>query len=118
MRDWEEKDLQFILDKKYFPECVDCGQTYFHKRSCSSVTGIVDDMSIINERLNKRLEEFEKKHGVNGCGIECNECSNIAVGTMHVFFHNTQKTAEDWPVCMDHAFHEDSAGRECQFKGF
>ena len=125
MKHWKEKDLLYILDKKYFPKCVECGGHYFHKEGCGSApfSGRTEiskkQMSIINERLDKRLEEFEKKYGVNGCGVECENigCANIATGKLHVLYHNTNKTAEELAVCMEHAYHEDSAGRVCQYRG-
>ncbi len=125
MKQWTEKDLKFILDKKLFPECVICLGHYFHKEGCSGSFGgggpISDKQwAIINDHLNKRLEEFEKKHGVNGEGIQCQNagCQNQATGQMHVLYHGSTSTVEDWPVCMDHSFHEDSSGRECQYRGF
>ena len=120
MSRWKEKDLKFILDLKYFPICPDCGKTYFHDGSCSHVTGKVSPkkMERINIELDRRLDEFEKKHGVDGCGISCHICDNVAVGEMHVLYHHSETTVEKWAVCMDHAFHEDSIGRESRFKGF
>ena len=125
MKHWQPKDLQFLMDDKYFPNCIECSEhwldsehkTFFHKKDCQHGRK-AEDWDIINERLDKRLEAFEKKYGVNGSGIFCNICGKSAVGTMHVFFHGTDKTAEDWPVCMNHAYHEDRNGRETQFRGF
>lgn len=122
MKEWQEKDLKFLLDTKHFPDCIECGQHYFHKSHCSRRLGGPTEPSVpwevINERLNKRLEEFEAKHGVNGSGLQCKECKNAAVGEIHVLYHGSNRTVESWPVCMDHAFHEDSSGRESQFRGF
>jgi len=121
MKHWEQKDLKFLLNSKYFPKCIECEQTYFHKRDCSRVLGNTElsiSMDIIDERLDKRLEEFERKYGINGHGIKCKYCENIAVGEMHVLYHHSNSTIEQWPVCIDHAFYEDSEGRESQFRGF
>lgn len=122
MRQWEEKDLKFILDKKRFPKCIECDGHFFHKNNCSRSPVGPDELSVpwevINERLNQRLEEFEKDNGINGSLISCKECKNKAIGEMHVLYHGTNHTVESWPVCMDHAFHEDISGRECQFRGF
>lgn len=122
MRQWEEKDLKFLLDKRYFPECIECEQHYFHKDTCSRRLGGPTEMSVpwevIDERLNARLAKFEREHGENGCGIHCKECGELAVGEMHVLYHGSNRTVESCPVCMNHAFHEDSSGRESQFRGF
>ena len=118
MKQWKEKDLEFLIDPKFFPECIECGNVYFHKSGC----GRGKNLSPIelNKRLNERLAEFEKKYGSGGVKIHCQEphCRNMAAGVMHVFFHGTDKTAESWPVCWKHAYHEDSMGRESQFRAF
>lgn len=113
---WEEKHLKFLLDKKLFPECIECGGKYFHKQSCQRGMGIPWEET--NRRLNKRLKELEKKFGHDGCGIQCRQCENHAEGMMQVLFHHTAFVAEEWPVCMDHAFYEDLAGRDSQFVPF
>lgn len=121
MSKWKESDLEFLLDKKYFPDCVECGGHFFHSAQCSRVSGHMSvSMDVINERLDARLEEFNSKHRKPSGAISCAEpgCMNDAAGKMHVLYHGTQLTAEEWAVCMDHAFHEDILGRECQFRGF
>lgn len=123
MKQWQKKDLKFLNNSTYFPNCIECSdhyldskhRNYFHKGDCQCGQ---KDWETTNARLNERLEAFEKRHGVDGCGVQCKKCKNIAVGEMHVLYHYTKTTIERWPVCTDHSFHEDSAGRETQFKGF
>ena len=121
-----EKEVEYVMDYKYFPNCIECSEHYldselrhsFHKTGCTRGRDV--EWSIISKRLDERLEAFNKRYGKNGCNMECevSGCTNKAIGMMHVFYHNTKTTAEKWAVCMDHAYHEDSAGRETQFKGF
>ena len=122
MKQWQESDLKHLMDSNYFPNCIECSEHYldfkhrsfFHKEGCQRG---INDWGRTNERLNERLKAFEERHGVRGSSIKCEECENPATGKIHVLYHNTQSTVESWPVCMDHAWHEDSAGRESQYRG-
>ena len=125
LKHWKKKDLQFITNNHYFPNCIECSEhwidgkqhNYFHKDNCQRGHG--KKWEIITNRLDERLAVFEKKHGIDGKGgISCRECSNVAVGFMRVFFHNRRVVVEEWAVCMDHATHEDDNGRESEFKPF
>jgi len=126
MSKFTTNDLRFIMDRKFFPNCIECSEHYldeelkdfFHTRNCTH--GRETDWDVISKRLDERLEAFNKRHGEHGSEIECEEptCTKRAVGMMHVLFHNTKTTAEKWAVCMDHAYHTDTSGRECQFKMF
>lgn len=68
MRNWEEKDLKYIHNSTYFPNCIECAndpysmeeKQYFHKSGCERG---LKDWDETNRRLNKRLEIFEKKYG-------------------------------------------------------
>ena len=113
MKQWQQKDLKFLLDPKYFPDCIECGRAFFHKPGCQR--GDCKDWSTINKRLNKRLEEFERKYGVNGNMVKCSFCENKAAGTMYIYYHHSTHAIEKLPVCMDHAYYEDASGRETAF---
>ena len=115
MRTWKESDLKFLLNKEYFPNCIECDGHYFHKAGCTR--GAEVDFKEIDRKLNKRLAEFKKKHGVN-LSLKCKECNNPATGEMKIFYHGTNTVIESWPVCIDHAFYEDSNGRNCQYEPF
>lgn len=120
---WKEEDLQFLLDPKFFPECIECGNLYFHKSHCSRITGKMSDATWkrVNEKLDARLKEFNEKFkkdnkGVR-TGLKCKHCSNPATGKIVVMFHNSTSVIEEWFVCMDHAFHEESNGRKAEYRG-
>jgi hypothetical protein len=116
MRQWEESDLKFLVNKRYFPECIECGNQFFHKAGCARGASL--DAKTLNEKLNRRLAEFEKEHGIHGIKIPCRDCNNPATGEIRIFYHGTESVIEDWPVCIDHAFHEDSEGRESRYIAF
>ena len=115
MKQWQEKDLKFLLNSEYFPECIECGNIHFHKVGC---TRGASNFELTNVRLNERLAKFEEQYGEDGIGIQCKECGKRAWGMMHIFYHGTETTVESWPVCMAHAYHEDSVGRETRFIAF
>lgn len=116
VRHWKKEDLKFLLNPEYFPNCIECGCSFFHKAGCTRGKDL--EAKTINERLDRRLAEFIQKHGENGSLIKCKDCSNPATGEMKVFYHGTQTIIESWPVCIDHAFYEDSNGRNCQYEQF
>lgn len=116
MRTWKESDLKFLLNKEYFPNCIECDGHFFHKAGCTR--GAEADFEVIDRKLDKRLAEFEKKYGDNGCKITCRDCKKPATGEIRIYYHGTLTIIEAWPVCLDHAFHEDEAGRESRYVGF
>jgi hypothetical protein len=116
MKHWEESDLKFLLNPEYFPDCIECGNSFFHKSGCGRGSNL--DAKTANERLDRRLADFEEKHGVNGSHLKCRDCKKTATGEIRIFFHGTESVIEVWPVCIDHAFHEDREGRESRYIAF
>jgi len=120
-----KKLMEFITDRTFFPNCIECDpdtylepklKSYFHTPTCQRGHGLSPEE--LTRRINERIRVFIERHGEDGCGVKCKLCSNAATGVMRVLFHNTNTVAEHWHVCMDHAFHEDTNGRECRYGGF
>jgi len=120
-----EKQMKFVMDSKFFPNCIECSEHYleeelrcfFHKVGCTRGRS---NWKQTSKRLDERWEVFKQRHGEDGSSIECAEpgCTNKATGMLHILYHSGSATVEKWPVCMDHAFHDAPNGREAQYRGF